>query len=409
MRTRKYVVLLTVIGWAGPLALAQPDPGGPDGPGRPGPRFPRGPRDPNRPVPPAGFWPTPRMMEQIIGRMAEGMRNHYSLDYEQVAQTRELFKEKFPQWLEENRGELQDLMNGYIESIMSETPPTPEDVAQWAARIEPLMEQFSQLADETAAEMGTYLRDDQLAILNGETAVMHMAFDNFRGRLQNWKSGGFDYETEWPGGSRFRETQQAQAEQFQADAEQARSQFYAVGRQIDQPMGGPQDGMNGAAGGAGMPGGAGMEGGAGGVGNPQRGAPGAGARAPAAPEDEWSRYTEDFIRRYKLVEDQQVKARQFLKSQQDQRDQYLRRKMSEIDALGKRLDKAQKAQDEAEVAKVKADYEKLNKPVDNMFQRLKDRLDTLPTRKQRSEAGKSELTKPAKTELKPAGKTDKAP
>lgn len=401
MNTRKLWTILAVLGLAGTLALAQPGPGGPEGPG---PHGPRGPRDPNRPIPPAGFWPTPRMMEQIIGRVAEGMRNHYNMDDNQVAQTRELFKAKFPEWLEANRGELQDLMNGYIESIMSETPPTPEEVAQWAARIEPLMEQFSQLAKETAGEMETYLNDDQRAILNGEIAVMDLAFNNFRGRIQNWKNGGFDYETEWPGGERFGATQQQQAQEFEQQANEVRVMHGSIHGRLEQPLEGGPGGASAASGG-GAPGASPGEATA--TLNPA--APGAAPKAPAAPKDEWADYTESFIKRYKLSEDQQGQARRILKARQEERDKYLRRKASEINALDKRLDKADKAKDEAERAKIRTDWDKLNEPLDRMFQRLKDQLGALPTRKQRAEAGKEEAGTRVKAEPKPAAKTDKAP
>jgi len=132
----------------------------------------------------------------------------------------------------------------------------------------------------------------------------------------------------------------------------------------------------------------------------------------AAAKDEWVKYTEAFIQRYKLVEDQRIKANAILKQFMDERDRYLRRKLAEIMAFETRLKKADEAHDEVERAKVKADYDRVARALDNMFQRLKSQLDRLPTRKQRTEAAKETLAKPEKAEKaepKPKAPPEKAP
>jgi len=364
----------------------------------------RGPGEPNQPVPTSGVWPTPRMLDLILGHIAEGMRSHYNMDDSQVMATSDLLKAKFPGWLETNRGELQGLVNWYLETILSDQAPTPEEVAQWARRIEPLAEQFLQLTKETAGEMETYLTDEQRVTLQGEVAVLELAFRNFRGRIENWKNGGFDAETEWPGGNRFPATRRRQEQDFEKEAEETREavrRYYGVGERINRPAG---ESQTGASADASADEDVQVE-------NPKRSRQPAPAGGAAA-KDEWVKYTEAFIQRYKLVEDQRIKANAILKQFMDERDRYLRRKLAEIMAFETRLKKADEAHDEVERAKVKADYDRVARALDNMFQRLKSQLDRLPTRKQRTEAAKETLAKPEKAEKaepKPKAPPEKAP
>ncbi len=116
---RKMWLCLAVVALAG-VAVAQDarDP-------RERPRFPR----PGFDHPPAGFWPTERMMDLAFDRISENLAKHYSFDEAQMWDTRDLLKQRFPAWLEQNRGEIQSLMNEYFEALLANEPPAPEEVA----------------------------------------------------------------------------------------------------------------------------------------------------------------------------------------------------------------------------------------------------------------------------------------
>jgi hypothetical protein len=96
---------------------------------------------------------------------------------------------------------------------------------------------------------------------------------------------------------------------------------------------------------------------------------------------------ENFIKRYQLDEAQQNSAHKFLRNQQELRDRYLQKRLTDVKTLEDRQ-KAAKSNDEKE--QVRAEYERLNKPIERYFQRLKERLETLPTRKQRATAAQTE-------------------
>jgi hypothetical protein len=108
---------------------------------------------------------------------------------------------------------------------------------------------------------------------------------------------------------------------------------------------------------------------------------------PETPKDEWTIYTEGFIERYQFHSEQKQKAFAMLRQQQERRDDYLRNNVGDMARVTKMLTEA-KTDEERE--KALAAYQRLNAPVNRMFEQLKERLDTLPTRAQRKAAAEAE-------------------
>ncbi|GEM_PF-910211 len=325
-------------------------------------------------MPPAGFWPTERMIELAIDRITEKMAETYGFDEDQLWNTRDLLKSRFPQWMQDNRAELQALTNQWIETVMAGEPPTPEEVADWSNRALPLFEEFTGLVDETIEDMRTYLTPEQEVLLDGQKAFFQVGLNYMRDRLNTWKAGGYDWRTEWPRSEEFRRQEHVRQQRLQQEAENARLAAMGIA-----PA----------------------------AGNSAPDAAPAGRNPPAErklflpkpgetdkAQDEWAVYVENFIKRYRLDEAQQNAARRFLRDQQELRDRYLRRKLPEIESLEQRQ---KAAQTDEERAKVRAEVEQLNRPIERYFQRLKDRLETLPTRKQRAAAAESDKAAPPAT------------
>jgi len=106
------------------------------------------------------------------------------------------------------------------------------------------------------------------------------------------------------------------------------------------------------------------------------------ASAPVA-RDEWTAYTDDFIRRYELEPEQEQRARSFLRSAQFERDRYLQKKSDEIERV---TQAAIDAAGDEERARTKEQADRLQAPIERMFQQLRDKLNMLPTRAQRARA-----------------------
>ena len=313
-------------------------------------------------VPSAGFWPTQRMMESAIERITEEMGKVYSLNEDQMLNTQDLLKQRFPRWLEENRPQLQTLTNEWFEALIAGEPPTPEHVADWASRALPLFDQFGSLVDETSDDMRTYMTDEQQVLLDGQLAAMRVGMSYMKQRMDTWKEGRYDWQSEWPRSEEFKRKEPERQERLHRDAELAKN----------RAMGLPTDVAEGGAGGA----------------------PAADARPPAqtAPaasgtKDDWTVYVESFIKRYQLDEGQQNSARQYLRDGQELRDKHLQRKLTEIKTLE---EKQKSAKTDEEREQVRIAVERVNRPVEQIFQRLKDKLDKLPTRKQRALAAQTD-------------------
>jgi hypothetical protein len=334
-------------------------------------------------VPPAGFWPTERMIELTIDRITDDLGRIYGFDEAQLWETRDLFKNRFPAWLQENRPRIQRLMNEYVEdAVLAEEPPSAEQMAEWARRAQPLIQEFTGMMEDTAEDMRVYMTEEQRVILDGEMAAVRVGVSYMNQRMDTWAHGGYDWRYDWPQSAEFREAQQAREKAFEDVATEARDDAIQ-GRRVDPDL------LAREAEARAM----GLE-----VGlasdeqyvPPER--PIERARAAAAgkpgPQDDWEAYTEAFIRRYNLNEAQTNRARGQLTRMQEQRDRYLRVKLPVIKELEKQL---AGAKDEKDRSRVREKYEQIQSQMDRLFQSLKDRLNKLPTSKQRADAAQREL------------------
>jgi hypothetical protein len=341
---------LATMGLATALAAAQSDNPAPQGARR-------------ADVPNAGFWPTQRMVESAIERITEELGKVYSLDEDQMLNTQDLLKQRFPRWMEENRAQLQTLGNQWVEAMISSEPPTPEQVADWAARCQPLLQEFSVLADETSADMRMYMTDEQQVLLDGQLAAMHVGINYMQQRMETWKAGGYDWKSEWPRSEEFKRQEPERRKRLEQESE--RQKLIAMG--IDPGTAPP------GGGGAAPPG--------------QEKPPTPPKPTGNATKDDWTVYVENFIKRYQLDEGQQNNARKYLRDGQELRDKHLTRKLTEIRTLE---EKQKSATTDEEKEKVRVAFERINRPVEQMFEQLKIKLDKLPTRKQRAAAGPDE-------------------
>lgn len=347
-------------------------------------------REPGRPRRPrdeaaAGLFFTPRLIDLAINRMTEEMARHYEFDEDQLWATRELWKERFPGWLEKNRGEIITLVNQYMEAVLGEDPPTPEQVADWSQRALPLLNEFTGMVEQTADEMRGYMTDEQQTMLDGEMAAFRVATGYMTQRMRVWSEGGYDWRTEWPRSEEFDRSEAERQRAVHDEAERARA----------EAAGTPPAAAGGPGAGAAEPGAA------------RPAEPKTAATPGAGPKDEWTIYVDNFVKRYQLDDVQKELAYRILRRHQEQRDAYLRRKLAAIKNLEQRM---QAARTDEEKSRLREEYAELNRPVERIFEQLKDKLDPLPTRAQRAAAARAEMTARATAEKRPtASRTAEQP
>lgn len=104
-------------------------------------------------------------------------------------------------------------------------------------------------------------------------------------------------------------------------------------------------------------------------------------------ETEWAKYTREFCDRYALNEEQRQAANRILNDCEEQARRYFDSRKAEVDALLERWEKAKTATSApAEIVnRLLAEGLDLKRPVQRIFdERLKPRLETLPTKAQRA-------------------------
>jgi hypothetical protein len=341
---------------------------------------------------------SPELLINAINRLVEKrLTKDYGFDEYQAEEMRHLLQEELPRFLEEHQAELETLATEWLEAVSADEPPSAERAADWAARLRPIVEEAEVMVDRVSDNMREFLNDDQQVLLDGFQAGIHTAARGAKGRLYEFEQGYFDPEKHWPGSRKARRRGPKEIKSLRKEMEVARRD--AMGGDFE-PIAPPP---------------------------PRDPSPDRAARraarstdehalaedespAPAQPapeqaktdnapapaktvekKDEWTLYVEAFIKRYKLDDEQQQKARHFLKRAHDNRDRYFAGRGSEMERITKMWRNAKTEKQRTTVEKAHA---KFAKPLDGMFERLKRDLDKLPTRGQRRAAATSEVKLP---------------
>lgn len=293
---------------------------------------------------------TPTLMENMIGQMVERqLTPTYQFDEYQAEQTRRLIQERVGGWLRENGDKIEPLVNTYMEAVTSRTPPTPEEVAEWATQMQAVKDDFMVVLDDMTTEMRTYLTEDQIVVMEGELAAINVASGFLDQRLGAWSEGHFNPETDWPQGRRFREAQRERDKVAHEAITEARQEAIQVAG--DDPTR---------------------------VGR---------VATKQQTQDKWAKYVEAFIEKYQLNAQQIQLAQRLLSNAQRHRDNWLLQRAQQFDRVEQGLAAADTDEEKAQYL---AQYEKLVAPINNQETSLKQKLESIPTRAQRRAAQERE-------------------
>lgn len=317
----------------------------------------------------SSFW-LPRDIQNLMARrMADDMAERYGFDENQRYLTQELFEERFPEWFADNREQIEPLAHEWMRMFLGDEAPSPERIAEWAADAQPLFQEFTTVVEDTSHSMREYMTEDQQVMLDGELAAFRVATGVLNRRMEDWKHGGFDPQTDWHRSEGFREAEHERRRAVEAEMDAARAA--AIQGRLSET-----------------------------------GTPPIETRYadPDKPDmsDPWVRHVEEFIKKYDLNAEQSTTARQLLRKKIEERDNYLRRTNKRIAAVEEELLNAETSEDKERWS---AEYRKLAAPIERAFRVLNERLDKLPTRAQRAAAQKKEQEQsPAETPAEqPAG------
>lgn len=288
-------------------------------------------------------------VENVLERGTDDWTRGYDFDDEQRETMRQVVKDHFIPFLRKNRGALQDLFSQFIEVQTGLDSPDIDDVADWAERALPVLNQFKEMLDDTTEELRGHMTEDQQLELDGQRAAMQAGFIMFRRKIAGWADGGFDPETEW-----YPSHPRPQDRQAPPDSQPAPA--------TTQP-------------------------------------------AATRPVDEWARYIENFIARYELSHTQRQDAYRQLRDHRAERDSYLNRPRTVRD-MQRVTELMQDAQSEQEKAAARERLERIEGRVDAIFQHLKDTLEKIPTRDQRAKAAEKTTKEEAAADKDGRARTD---
>ncbi|MBW7906840.1 MAG: hypothetical protein LC135_02500 [Phycisphaerae bacterium] len=324
------------------------------------------------------------MLNSILERIADDMERDYDFDFEQRDMALELLREYVPRFMNENRAEIQKLTNMYLEALLNDEPPTPEEVAGWAQRVLPLMERFQNLGETMAEDMRGFLTDEQLIRLEGNLEAFRTGMRIGTTHMQNWADGNYDPATEWIRSPEFEQKERERQRAAEREMLQARDAAMARVRGEESAPAAPGSAEPAPA--AASP-------------PPAPPQPSARPAPPAAGQakDEWEAYVEAFCKRYEFSDDQRQAALRYLRGRQQERDRIKLRNADRLRRIGELFKTAKSPE---ELKKAENALKEANAPIERTFERLKEQLEKLPTAAQRR---KVDGEKPAAATTQPVG------
>ena len=287
-----------------------------------------------------GFWPTSRMIESLIHRWAAESAQKYDLRPDQRRAVEDKLLKRWSTFLNDNRVELQPLVNEFVEARIALDPPTADQVADWASRAIPVYQRLRANLEEGQSEIRSLMNADQQARFDAERAKKTTGLQVFGSKLKRWSVGNFKQREWWrpPRG-------------------------YQAKHAVDNTAGPRRATANRAEGNA------------------------ADAEMPKRVTRElhaWEKHVADFCDRFDLDRSQRNAAQSMLREMSARARDHVRLRRDRIAELeGKIKDPA--GVEETELNKELAE---LYGPLDRMFRELDDRLNKLPTPGQRLRAQK---------------------
>ncbi len=273
-----------------------------------------------------GFWPTERMIESFVQRVALQAAETFELSDEQYIEVEAGMIRRWSDFLGDNRAELQPLVNEWYEARMGVDPPGPEQVQRWAARAAPMFEKLTEHVTAGNQEISELLTPEQRVEFEAETAKLSLWMDQFGQQLSGWKDG-----------------QYAEGDLWDPLRVPPRTHTRKQGR----------------------------------------------ASRTAEPPDQiepelsaWDRYVAEFIATNQLTDGQRGAAESILDEVKERARAHQSSNRSDIASLEQKLSAPTKADREH----LEAEVQRLYGPIDALFRELQERLNTLLTKAQRQAA-----------------------
>ncbi len=291
----------------------------------------------------AAYWPTEQLVENLIPHVVDYTARRYGLSDEQAAKFRRMTTRRWRPFIRELRPVAEPLVRQLLDAPFASEPPEPDAVKRWARRARRVLKALQGEVRAAQIELAEILTPEQKPRFEADVAEFAMVTQSIEQELlalAQWEQGEHIVPAWWDPEPNRRLQHQAHAEQLGRVL--ACTQPAALGLPATRRSELPE----------------------------------------VVPLDEWDRFVERFIARYKLDETQQTSARSILRELKERALTYRQAHEEEYAAVDRRLAAAKKG-DLERLDPLRCRRE-LDKPIDEMFDELRARLEGLLTSAQRA-------------------------
>lgn len=283
-------------------------------------------------------------VEAMMEVAVKNISRRYNLNEQQEEYTRALMAKGVKGFLAEHEQDVRALLQEMLDKQFGSKEVTTETAKRWGEIALPMFYDAKKAIYDNNMEWREILNDDQKKIHDLDLRLMKGNFDAFEQRFERWKEGNY-IKGELPFGS-----------PSMPSAQQSTHTPPQIVRRMSP--------------------------------------------------DTWQLYVKKFIDTYALDESQKTAAFAILNDCRDRAQQYLDARKDELARVEALEMEWQKTRDREKLRQANEGRRKLNEPVGNLFNELKERLEKIPTEAQRQAAGGVRPVKPAERdkarESKPA-------
>lgn len=308
----------------------------------------------------------PWEVRERLDRVKQMVGDRYLLTEKQTAEVQQLLIATNLELFSRHSERILQYALEAVETRAAGEPFTPDQVARWTALAEPVMRDAVRTFDSRVNEFAERLDPEQRALVEADLRAANGRVRDIEGMLEGWKRGEWN-PADW--GLDRDPIQMAAGETDVPDAVQAgpqRPQRERPQRPARRPRRISPAGV--------------AEAGA------EDGRPSARQGASSQPDDAWRRYVQEFIRKYELNDEQQQRCWLVYEDSRSRRDVFGERHERQRAAILAAGASAQ-AQERLEELDKRWEVDR-----ERLFDRLKRRLDRIPTRAQRTAAGDGRQT-----------------
>ncbi len=292
---------------------------------------------------------TPAIARAIGGRMTQQMRDRYSLDDKQIEGVADAIEQNIMKLAHENATVGRDAFEMMMATMIANDGEFPKESAvEFAKGIKPLIPALRQFFMDSAADVGKVMTLKQRLQFTGDMTALTAGIGIFEARMQRWENGQVA-----DGANPFFDRPGASDDEDAADNPDEPREIRRARRQVDRSM-----------------------------------------AWTINVETNWEQYVRNAIIFYDFDEEQQTSAKGILeecktRAANVKSDEWVAKYRSNriADRLSWRLDS--KFNNGPFKFQLERAFDKLMKPLNDIGEELKKRIETLPTSKQRFEARKA--------------------